>query len=335
MMKKRYLVAGAIGGAIGATIAYKMLSRDNEVNWDDVFEDVMHSEYSHFVEVDGTRVHFQEFGERGNPTILLIHGFTASTYSWHKVTLALAERGFHVIAVDLLGFGFSGKPKWFDYTITSQARMIARFLNRIGVGRAIVAGCSYGGAVAATVALDYPEFVEKLILVDAISNDAVKNRTVFRLAGLPGIGEVISAFLTDSPRFSRARMQETLGKDNHHLITDERVNAIIRPLSAADAHNSVLMTLRNWDANRIEEDANFINHQTLIIWGEDDTVVPIHNGEKLHQLILNSRMVVFRKCGHVPQEEYPEGFVQVVTDFCNDKKGRFEIGENERMRMEE
>jgi pimeloyl-ACP methyl ester carboxylesterase len=333
-MKKRYLVAGAIGGAIGGAIAYKMLSRETEVNWEDVFEDVIHSEYSHFVEVDGTRVHFQEFGDRRHPTLILIHGYTASTYSWHKVTLALAEHDFHVIAVDLLGFGFSGKPKWFDYTITSQARMISRFMNRLGIGRATVVGCSYGGAVAATVALDYPEFVEKLILVDAISNDEVKNRTIFRLAGLPGIGEIAAAFLTDSRYFSRKRMHETLGKDNHHLITEERVEAIIRPLSAADAHNSALMSLRHWDANRIEEDAHLINHQTLLIWGEDDTVVPVHNGEKLHRSILNSRMVVFRKCGHVPQEEYPEGFVQVVTDFCHDKRGRIEVGENERIRLE-
>jgi pimeloyl-ACP methyl ester carboxylesterase len=333
-MKKRYLVAGAVSGAIGAAIAYKMLSRDNEVVWEDVFEDVIHSEYSHFTKIDGARIHFQEFGDSRNPTLLLIHGFTASTYSWHKVTLALAERGFHVIAVDLLGFGFSGKPKWFDYTITSQARMITRFLNRLGIGKATLVGCSYGGAVAATVALDYPEFVEKLVLVDAVSNDYVKKRTIFRLAGLRGVGEVVSAFLTDSRRFSKARMHETLSKDNHHLITDERVEAIIRPLSAADAHNSVLTTLRNWDANRIEEDAGLINHQTLLIWGEEDTVVPLENGEKLHQSILNSRMVVFRKCGHVPQEEYPEGFVQVVTDFCNDKKGKLEIGGNERMRME-
>ncbi|NJM52432.1 MAG: alpha/beta hydrolase [Blastocatellia bacterium] len=215
-MKKRYLVAGAVSGAIGAAIAYKMLSRETEVNWDDVFQDVMHSEYSSFTKVDGTRIHFQEFGDSRNPTLLLIHGFTASTYSWHKVTLALAERGFHVIAVDLLGFGFSGKPKWFDYTITSQARMIARFLNRLGIGKATLVGCSYGGAVAASVALDYPEFVEKLILVDAISNDDVKKRTVFRLAGLPGIGEVVSAFLTDSPRFSKMRMHDTLAKENHH-----------------------------------------------------------------------------------------------------------------------
>ncbi len=333
-MKKRYLVAGAIGGAIGAGIAYKMLSRDSEVNWDDVFQDVIHSEYSHFVEVDGTRVHFQEFGDRGNPTLLLIHGYTASTYSWHKVTLALAKRGFHVVAVDLLGFGFSGKPHWFDYTINSQARMISRFMNRIGVGRATLVGCSYGGAVAATVALDYPEFVEKLILVDAVSNDEIKKRALLRLARVPGIGEVASAFLTDSHYFSRIRMSDTLAKDNHHLITDERVKAVTLPLSAADGHNSVLATMRNWSANRIEKDAHLINHQTLIIWGEEDTVIPVKDGENLHRSILNSRMVVFKRCGHVPQEEFPEGFVQVVTSFCNNRKGKFEVTGNERMRME-
>lgn len=334
-MKKRYLVAGAVSGAIGAAIAYKMLSRDNEVIWEDVFEDVMHSEYSHFAKVDGTRVHYQEFGDRNNPTLLLIHGYTASTYSWHKVTIALAEQGFHVVAVDLLGFGFSGKPKWFDYTITSQARMISRFLNRLGIGKATLVGCSYGGAVAATVALDYPEFVEKLILVDAVSNDEVKKKTILRLAGIPGLGEVVSAFLTDSRYFARFRMQDTIAPDNHHLITDERVEAIVRPLSAADAHNSVLMTIRNWYANRIEEDANLINHQTLIIWGEEDTVIPVEHGLKLHDSILNSRMVVFKKCGHVPQEEFPEGFVQVVTDFCHDRKGNIEVSGNERMRIEE
>ena len=128
-------------------------------------------------------------------------------------------------------------------------------------------------------------------------------------------------------------MQDTLAPDNHDLITAERVEAIVRPLSAADAHNSVLMTMRNWFANRIEEDANLINHQTLIIWGEQDTVIPIQNGDKLHQSILNSRMVVFRNCGHVPQEEYPDGFVQVVTDFCNDKKGKLDVRGDQRMRM--
>jgi pimeloyl-ACP methyl ester carboxylesterase len=117
-------------------------------------------------------------------------------------------------------------------------------------------------------------------------------------------------------------MHNTLARANHHLITEERMNAIRRPLVAADGHHSLLATSRNWNAKRIEEDAHLINQQTLIIWGEQDTVIPIKCGHKLHQEILNSRLVVLKDCGHVPPEEKSELFTQLVTEFCRDKKGR-------------
>lgn len=321
-MKKRYLAAGAGVGVIGALVGWKFLTRAREVNWEDFADQLHHPDHSHFVEVDGLRVHYQEFGDQNQPTVILIHGYSASTYVWQTCAPILADKGFHVIAVDLIGFGFSSKPSWFDYTITSQARVISRFMNRLGIGRATVVGSSYGGAVASTLALDYPEFVEKLVLVDAVCNDEAKNHPLLRLANLRGVGEVISPFLVDSKRFLKHRMKRTIAPVNHHLITQERVDAVHRPLNAADGHRSILQTARAWQACRIEEDANLINQPTLIIWGENDTVIPIHNGEKLHQEILNSRFIVFKNCGHVPQEEATDGFVNVVTEFCRDRKGR-------------
>src|SRR5258708_23041562 len=168
-MKKRNL-AIALGGAIGAAVAVKMLTRAKSVEWETVADKVAHSDKSHFTEVDGATVHYQEFGDPAAPTLLLIHGYTASTYVWKASAPILAENGFRVIAPDLLGFGYSDKPRWFDYTIESQTRMISRFMNRLGIGRATVVGSSYGGAVAATLSLDYPERVEKLVLVDAVCN---------------------------------------------------------------------------------------------------------------------------------------------------------------------
>jgi pimeloyl-ACP methyl ester carboxylesterase len=322
MVKKRYIAAGAGIGVIGGLIGWKFLTRAKEVNWEDYAEQIHHPSHSHFAEVDGLRVHYQEFGERNNPTLLLIHGYTASTYVWQTTAPMFATRGFHVLAVDLIGFGFSSKPSWFDYTITAQARVLSRFMNRLGIGRATVVGSSYGGAVASTLALDYPEYVEKLVLVDAVCNDEAKRHPLLRLANLPGVGEIISPFLVDSKRFLKRRMKNTLAPVNHHLITQERIDSVHRPLHAADGHHSILQTARNWQACRIEEDAHLINQPTLIIWGENDTVIPICNGEKLHQEILNSRFVVFKNCGHVPQEEAAESFVNVVTEFCRDKKGR-------------
>src|SRR3982750_2586663 len=180
-MKKRN-IALSIGGALGAAVAVKMLTRAKGVEWGQVFELVKHSENSHFVHVDGANIHYQEFGDKSKPTLVLIHGFTASVYVWHAAAPIIAEGRFHVVAIDLLGFGYSEKPAWFDYSITSQARMIARFMNRLGIGRATLVGSSYGGAVAATLALDYPERVEKLVLVDAVCNDEVKNHPLLKLA---------------------------------------------------------------------------------------------------------------------------------------------------------
>ena len=118
------------------------------------------------------------------------------------------------------------------------------------------------------------------------------------------------------------------------MITQDRIESIRRPLSAADGHHSVLATSRNWHANRLEQDANLINQPTLIIWGEEDNVIPIKNGYKLHQEILNSRFVILKDCGHVPQEEKSQIFAELVSEFCHDKKGRIERKDDETIQIE-
>ena len=320
-MKKRNIALG-FAGAIGAAVAVKMLTRAKSVRWDDVSDLIPHAENSHFVQVDGARVHYQEFGDSSKPTIILIHGYTASLYVWKTVAPMLADAGFHIVALDLLGFGYSEKPSWFDYAISSQARVVARFMNRLGIGRATIVGSSYGGAVAATLALDYPERVEKLVLVDTVCNDNLKNHPILKLAAVPGVGEAITPFLIDSRAFQRYRMRGTLAPANHELITDERVEGILRPLTAADAHHSLLATSRAWSAERIQQDAHLINQPTLIIWGADDKVIPPDDGHALHDSILHSRFVILKDCGHIPQEEKSDLFVELVTEFCRDRKGR-------------
>lgn len=322
------MIGGAVGGAIGAAVAAKMMTRPRSVVWEDVRNDVVHSEHSRFVMVDGLRIHFQDFGpERGLP-ILLIHGYTASSFVWHNVAPMLAEHGFRAIAVDLVGFGYSEKPSWFAYTINAQADMVSRLLNHLGIGRAIVAGSSYGGAVASTLALDHSEQVEKLVLIDAVINDEALDHPILKVAAVRGVGEMVAPFVVDSRALLRHRMKGTLHPSSHHLITKERIATVRRPLVNADGHHSVLATSRNWNATRIERDAHLIDQPTLIIWGDNDNVIKIHNGHTLHREILNSRFVILKNTGHVPAEEKPDLVAGLIAEFVTDRKGRIAPAEN-------
>jgi pimeloyl-ACP methyl ester carboxylesterase len=314
-MKKRNIALAAVGVAAGA-VAVKMLTRDETVDFERVRSLVPHSDRSHFVHVDGMRIHYQEFGDAAAPPVVLIHGYTASSYSWHRSAPLIADAGFRVVALDLVGFGYSDKPRYFEYTIDAQARLVTRFMDRLGIGAAAIVGCSYGGAIAAVIALDYPERVDKLVLVDAVINDDLKDHPILKLASIPGIGEVVTPFLADSRTLLRHRMSGTLARGNHHMITDDRINAILRPLRAADGHHSLLATSRNWNANRIARDAHYIGHPTLIVWGEEDSVIPVHDGYTLRDAIPGSRLFVIKNCGHVPQEEKAELFSSIVSEFC-------------------
>jgi pimeloyl-ACP methyl ester carboxylesterase len=310
-MKKRYWIAGAATLAI----AGKLLTRPSDADWHKNRDVVFHSEHSRFADLDGVRVHYQEAGDANAPTLVLIHGFASSTLVWSKVFLALAQEGYRVIAVDMLGYGYSAKPKNGEYTIAGQAKLLMRLLDYLGIPRAIFVGSSYGGAVAATCALDYADRVEKLILVDTVNNNRPLAYKLMRVFGSPVFGDVVSPLLIGSRRLLRRRMKQVY--DRHSWVLDERrVEARHLTLRAAGTQRAIIRTVRRWDAERISRDAHLISQPTLLVWGENDQEIPLADGERLHAEIPGSRLIVFLNCGHSPHEEYPEAFTNLVIDFC-------------------
>jgi len=314
-MKKRYLIAG-VSGLATAALATKLLARPRDVQWEKNRKAIFHSEFSGFVDVDGVPVHYQEAGLATDPPMLLIHGFSSSTLVWSRVFLRLAEEGFRVLALDMLGHGYSGKSRRIEYSIKGQARMVVGFLDAMGIGRADIVGSSYGGAVAATCALDCPERVRKLIMVGAVTNNDPTKFLLLRLFGSPVVGDIVSPLLIGSRSLLRRRMKRVY--ERHAWVLDERrVEARHLPLRAANTQRALIRTVRLWDASRIERDAHLIKQPTLLIWGDNDPEVPLRNGEHLSREIDGSRLIVFRNCGHLPHEEYPIGFTEVVTDFLS------------------
>ncbi len=314
-MKKGYWIAGSVTAAATVAVVAKLLSRPRDADWDRNRHVVFHSEHSRFVHVDGIRVHYQEAGDPHGAPLILIHGFASSTLVWSKVFLPLANAGFRVIAIDLLGYGYSGKPRNGKYTIPGQAQLLTRLLDQLGIKRATLVGSSYGGAVAATCALDYAERVEKLILIGTVNNNRPLNYKLMRVFGSPVFGDVVSPLLIGSRRLLRRRMKRVY--DRHEWVLDERrVDARHLPLRAAGTQRAIIRTVRHWDAERISREAHLIDKPTLLIWGEGDREIPLADGERLHELIPGSRLIVFLNCGHIPHEEYPEEFTKVVVDFC-------------------
>ena len=313
-MKKRFLFAGLSGFAVAA-VAAKLLARPKDVDWTKHRETVFHSEYSRFAVVNGLRIHYQEAGDADAPPLLLIHGFASSTLVWSKVLLELADSGFRVIAADLAGYGYSSKPRDLDYTIGSQARMLVGLLDELKIPSADIVGSSYGAAVAASMALDYSDRVERLVMVGAVTNNAPTRYMLMRLFKSPVIGDIVSPLLIGSRRLLRRRMKRVY--DRHAWSLDERrVEARHLPLRTKSAHRAIIRTVRRWDADRISRDAHLITQPVLILWGDHDQDVPLQNGELLQQEIPQSRLFVFRDCGHLPQEEYPLLFTELVSNFC-------------------
>ena len=312
-MKKRYWIGGL--SALAATsIAAKLLMRPRDVEWEDNRSNVFHADYSYFAEVGGVRVHYQETGPADGPIVLLIHGFAASNLVWSKVFLVLAEQGFRVIAPDLLGYGYSAKPRNLEYTIGRQAQMVVGLMNELGIKRANIVGSSYGGAVAATIALDHPMLVDKLVLVGAVTNNRPTRYLLMRLFGSPVIGDILSPLVVGSRRLLRMRMKRVY--DRHSWPMDERrVQARHLPLATRGTHRAIIRTVRRWDAERIARDAHLITQPTLVVWGDRDREVPLSDGYRLHEEIPESQLKIFEACGHLPHEEYPEEFVEVVTEF--------------------
>src|SRR2546423_574706 len=318
-MKKRYWIAGAATLAI----AGKLLARPHDADWQKNREIVFHSDHSRFIDVDGIRVHYQEVGDVNAPALVLIHGFASSTLVWSKVFLHLARSDYRVIAVDMLGYGYSAKPKNGEYTISGQAKLLIRLLDYLGIPRAIFVGSSYGGAVAATCALDHSDRVEKLILVGPVNNNRPLTFTLMRLFGSPVFGDVVSPLLIGSRRLLRRRMKRVY--DRHAWVLDERrVEARHLPLRASGTQRAIIRTVRGWDAERISREAHLIGQPTLLLWGENDLEIPLADGERLHAAIPGSRLIVFLNCGHLPHEEYPQAFTEVVVGFSRGTGARAE-----------
>ena len=310
MMKKifKFLLALIVIAAVGLSLFW--FARPADVSFDEIRAGVPNSDYSHFAEIDGVRVHYQEKGA-GTPLVFL-HGYTSSTYSWKDVFEPLAKN-FHVIAVDLKGFGFSGKPDG-DYTRRAQAILVAHLLEHLNIDKAWLCGSSMGGEVALNVAVANPQHVAGLILIDSAGVEVPgKESLAPGYLMLPVVGRILIALSLTSDKLVRQGLEKSFY--DQAKVTDDRVANYYRPLKTRGGQLAALRARTQWPMFPIEPDLGKITVPTLILWGAHDQLIPLAAGQKMNSLIKVSKLVIFENCGHLPQEEMPARTIDEVTRF--------------------
>ena len=309
-MKKflKLLLVIIVVAAIALTVFW--FARPADVSFDEARASIPNSEYSHFADVDGVRFHYQEKG--AGPPLVLLHGFTSSTYSWKEVFEPLSK-DFRVIAVDLKGFGFSGKPDG-DYTRRAQALLVARLLDHLKIEKAWFCGNSMGGEVSLNLALLNPSRVAGLILIDSAGVAVAGGGSLAPgYLQVPVIGRVLMALALTSDKLVRQGLETSFYDDTK--VTADRVAYYHRPLQTRGGQLAALRARTQWAQFPVEPELGKINAPTLIIWGAEDELIPLDAGRKMNMLIKGSELVTFEKCGHLPQEEMPERVLIEITRF--------------------
>lgn len=259
----------------------------------------------------GMRVHYKEVGE--GPPLVLIHGFLVSHREWVPVLPHLAPH-FRCVIPDLPGFGASEKrdPTQYPYTRDSFAETVADLMSALDITKAHVAGHSMGGGIALTLTADRPELVNKLCVVDSMCYPfdlSLKAKLPF----VPGIGALIFKKF-----YGRSLFHDYFKNDvwsGHPGIDMGAVNAYYDDFNPPDARDAAFAALQiTQELASLGPKIGRIKKNTLVVWGDDDRVIPLGLGQRLAREIPGARLRVVEKSGHAPNEEHPAEVASMMLE---------------------
>jgi pimeloyl-ACP methyl ester carboxylesterase len=309
-----------IGGSISVLITTLLLAACAEPIEQNLLEQKYSNLMSSFMSIDGNRVHYRDEGV-GVP-VVLIHGTASSLHTWDQWVQHL-KPSYRVIRLDLPGFGLTGPDRAHRYEIEDDVALLTAFLARLEVEKVHLAGSSLGGRIAWQLALENPEKVSSLTLVNALGYPQEKWPLPIEMAQWPIMDKVIANV---SPRF----MYESGLRDvyfNDALVNEKLIDRyfeLSRYPGNLDAFPKRVQA-------RLDKDASLISGirvPTLILWGEEDEYFPVGNAHRFAADIANSRVQVYPDVGHLPMEEVPEISVAHFIAFIRDNTDR-SIGNNQ------
>ena len=273
------------------------------------------------VQLHGHRVVYRIGGDDRagkRPVLLLIHGMAGSSATWREVMPALTEK-YTVVAPDLPGHGESDKPRQ-DYSLGAHANALRDLLVAIGVDRATMVGQSLGGGVALQLAYQHPKHCERLVLVSS-GGLGQEVSWILRALTFPGVEFLMPVLF---PAFMR-NAGNTISRGLHRLgLRAPRLEEEWRSylsLTDSETRDAFLRTLRavvDIGGQAVSaHDRLYLSSllPTLIVWGQQDGIIPVAHAQEAHKAMPGSRLVIFEESGHFPHVEEPARFIEVLTAF--------------------
>ncbi|MCH7743078.1 MAG: alpha/beta hydrolase [Proteobacteria bacterium] len=275
---------------------------------------------------NGSRIHYRDEGNRQGKIIVLLHGSNASLHTWEP-WVELLRGEFRIITLDLPGHGLTGSVPDNDYTTDAYIKVLDAVLRHLAVSEFVLGGNSMGGQVSWRYMLTHPNKVEALILVDAaglpewrleIQNAATDSSSsipiVFQLLTKPWFRAIAMRFDT----YYLVKWGVEAAYNNSPVVTDDLIMRYYE-LALRKGTRAATMTRFAYSEQNFSQtyDLSLIARPTLIIWGEEDSFIPVSIASKFEQALPNTTLVTFSGVGHIPMEEIPEESANTVIEFMH------------------
>ena len=313
---KTILIVGAI---VAAILIAPFLIPIPELK-DTVDPELLADGDSKFVKLENVNLHYKLAGE-GLPPVILLHGFGASLFSWREVFEPLAE-DFRVVAFDRPAFGLTSRPlgkeiRYFNpYSMKGQVDLTIALMDYLDIDKAILIGNSAGGLTALEVAIAHPERVVGLVMVDAAIYMNDSENLLFKILTKTPQGRHLGPLVSRSFLGNSGNLLELAWYDPSKLTPDV-IEGYEKPLKAKDWDRALwelTLARERFDIATVKQ----VEIPTLVLSGDSDRIVPVENAVRLAADLPNATLHIFAETGHVPHEERPQEFLEVVVPFIRE-----------------
>lgn len=255
------------------------------------------------VTVFGAKIRYLEAGDQAKPTVILLHGLGANAEAW-QLNIAPLAQNYHVIAPDQIGFGKSDKPL-LKYRVGTYVDFLDKLMAELKIEKASLVGNSMGGWVAGLMAIKYPNRVTKIVLADAAG---ILPKTV----DLDQIYQLNNSTRDEIRANLKLLFAAPALRDNEALVD----RFFTQRVTAGDGYtiNALIESIKRRE-DFLDARLGEIKQPTLVIWGKQDGLLPLADGEKYNKGIAGSEFTVFENCGHAPQFEKAVDFNKRVLEF--------------------